>query len=240
MMAEGGRVKIPAMTMGLATRPRTFAVRRAAPSKPGPVLEGHDLSPVATAVDVDSLPPTQLLVLEVLAARARTGERVWTFPATGPHRKALKALEALGLAGFKGGVNYGTLMAWLTDTGAEQMRSNSYVPPDFVDSFARVTSYVIYPDDCTPETSPVDVSGYAVRVEAIGGGHWQVRHAGKVLSVTGELEDAAAGAEADARWVWEHRFERDGALYAARKLANKVKVGGLRYSKALKRARASS
>ena len=31
-------------------------------------------------VDTDSLPPTQYLVLEVLAARARLGEACWTFP----------------------------------------------------------------------------------------------------------------------------------------------------------------
>lgn len=211
-------------------------VRRAAPIGPGPILEGHDPAPAASDVDVDALPPTQQLVLEVLAARARTGERLWTFPATGTHRKALKALEALGLVGFKGGVNQGTVLAWLTDTGSSLMRSDSYIPPDFVDHFARITGYVIYPDDCPPQTSPVDVAGYAVRVEAIGSGRWQVLHGDKVLSVDGELEDVPDAASRDPQWAWSHQFDRDGALHAARKLANEVTVTGLRYTAALKRA----
>lgn len=34
-------------------------------------------------LDVDKLPPTQYLILEVLAARHRTGEPFWTFPNLG-------------------------------------------------------------------------------------------------------------------------------------------------------------
>ena len=32
------------------------------------------------AADIDGLPPTQYLVMGVLAARARLGEPYWTFP----------------------------------------------------------------------------------------------------------------------------------------------------------------
>ena len=38
------------------------------------------------AEDTDSLPPTQYLVLDVLAARYRLGENAWTFPARDARR----------------------------------------------------------------------------------------------------------------------------------------------------------
>lgn len=65
--------------------------------------------------DIDSLRPTQQLVLDVLAARHRLGEQVWTFPsAVNP---ALRALEKLGLVTLLSGIVEKSTRARLTDAG---------------------------------------------------------------------------------------------------------------------------
>jgi hypothetical protein len=78
-------------------------------------------------VDVDSLPPTQYLILDVLAARWRTGEHLWTFP----YRlwQAVEALEKLGMVGWKSGIVAKTIMVWLTDTGRELVVTADYESP---------------------------------------------------------------------------------------------------------------
>lgn len=76
-------------------------------------------------VDVDTLPPTQYLILEVLAARYRTGEQTWTFP--NRVRPALEALSAAGLIGWKAAP--GLALAWLTDAGRAAALSPTYKPP---------------------------------------------------------------------------------------------------------------
>ncbi len=73
------------------------------------------------------LPPTQHLVMEVLVARWRTGERTWTFPTT--CLPALRALEYLDLAWHKSGTVGGTRLAGLTDRGREAWLDPTYVPP---------------------------------------------------------------------------------------------------------------
>lgn len=80
-----------------------------------------------TPVDVDQLPPTQYLVLEVLAARHRTGERTWTFPTR--VTPTLEALAALGLVSHKPGVLYRTRLAWLTDAGRALALHDAYTAP---------------------------------------------------------------------------------------------------------------
>lgn len=77
--------------------------------------------------DTYSLPPTQSLVLEVLAARARLGETHWTFSTR--HRPALEALATRGLLWWKSGIVEKTCMAWLTDAGREAVFSPTYTPP---------------------------------------------------------------------------------------------------------------
>lgn len=79
-------------------------------------------------VETDDLPPTQYLILEVLAARYRTGETHWTFPAK--LRPQMEALERLGLIGWKSGVEYGTVRAWFTDEGRAASISPTYVSPN--------------------------------------------------------------------------------------------------------------
>lgn len=80
-----------------------------------------------TEVDVDRLPPTQLLVLEVLAARHRLGERLWTFPSY--LQRQVDALCRAGLAWqASGNVPY-TVRAGLSDAGVAKMLHGSYVSP---------------------------------------------------------------------------------------------------------------
>jgi hypothetical protein len=70
------------------------------------------MTAVQEAIVVPDLPPTDWLVMEVLAARRRLGEAIWTFPTT--LRPSLRRLEARGLVGWKSGVIENTCRAWLT------------------------------------------------------------------------------------------------------------------------------
>lgn len=87
-------------------------------------------------VDADALPPTQYLLLEVLAARHRTGEHLWTFPARPAIRAAVDQLARLGLVGWKGGIEPKTIRAWLTDAGKLEALLDGYESPDFKRGFA--------------------------------------------------------------------------------------------------------
>jgi hypothetical protein len=70
--------------------------------------------------------PTQELFLEVLVARWRLGDRMYTF---GPRlKKTARQLEALGLVSFKSGpAGNGTILAWLTEAG-----ELSQIKPDYM------------------------------------------------------------------------------------------------------------
>jgi hypothetical protein len=82
-----------------------------------------------TETDVDKLPPTQYLVLEVLGARHRLGHTMWPFPTS--CTKAIKALEELGLVNsMHGNVEY-TLRASLTQVAVDTLLSGTYLPPAF-------------------------------------------------------------------------------------------------------------
>lgn len=73
------------------------------------------------------LPPTQYLALEVLAARHRAGERLWTFPST--VRPALAALEELGLITTMHGIAPASIRASLTAAGEAECLSPAYNVP---------------------------------------------------------------------------------------------------------------
>ena len=73
------------------------------------------------------LPPTQYLVMEVLAARHRTGEQLWTFPSN--LAVPLRALEDLGLVTVMHGITSGSLRARLTDAGRKHSLKSDYVSP---------------------------------------------------------------------------------------------------------------
>lgn len=67
----------------------------------------------------DGLPPTQLLILEVLAARYRLGEGMWTFPRN--HTAYLAKLAAARLVDWWYGPDPARVQATLTDQGKTAM-----------------------------------------------------------------------------------------------------------------------
>lgn len=81
----------------------------------------------ADARPMEQHPPAQHLVLEVLAARWRLGERTWTFPTS--VRRHLVALAEKGLVGWKPGVVERTCLAWLTKAGQREAMWPGYQPP---------------------------------------------------------------------------------------------------------------
>lgn len=74
-----------------------------------------------------ALPPTEELVLEVLAARHRLGEQLWTFK-TGCGT-ALRSLQDKGLVEVFHSIVEGTVRARLTDDGRKLVLSGDYTPP---------------------------------------------------------------------------------------------------------------
>jgi hypothetical protein len=96
------------------------------------------------AAVADSLPPTQYLVLEVLAARARLGEACWTFPTR--LLPALNALQALGLIWWRHAPIPACVQAYLTDAGREAVLSPGYEPP--VTGIAGETEWGVRRQDC--------------------------------------------------------------------------------------------
>lgn len=72
------------------------------------------------------LPPTQYLVLEVLAARYRLGEPYWTFPRS--LRPVLDALRDKGLIWWRHSPTP-ELQAYLTDAGKAEALSDTYRTP---------------------------------------------------------------------------------------------------------------
>lgn len=86
-------------------------------------------TPDPEPLDVDNLAPTHYLILEVLAARYRLGEALWTFPSRPAIVVALDKLADLDLVGWKGGVAPKTVRVWLTETGRKAALSETYEPP---------------------------------------------------------------------------------------------------------------
>lgn len=78
-------------------------------------------------VDVDSLPPTQYLVLEVLAARHRLGEEFWTFPSR--LGATINALVQAGLVWSRSAPTPHAVQVGLTDTGRAEVLDAGYQPP---------------------------------------------------------------------------------------------------------------
>jgi hypothetical protein len=75
----------------------------------------------------EDLPPTQYLVMEVLAARARTGDDLWPFPTS--VKWALLALADAGLITVMHGNVPGSLRARLTEAGRKHSLKPDYAPP---------------------------------------------------------------------------------------------------------------
>jgi hypothetical protein len=75
----------------------------------------------------NTLTPTQELIGDVLAARFRTGETMWTFDSR--LTKSALYMQELGLIGTTHGIVEKTFRAWLTDAGKARFVSESYSPP---------------------------------------------------------------------------------------------------------------
>lgn len=80
-----------------------------------------------TAVDVDKLPPTQYLILELLAARYRLGETYWTF--TDRVRPAADKLQNAGLIEVGSSPAPYAFQARFTEAGRLAWLSGDYVSP---------------------------------------------------------------------------------------------------------------
>lgn len=73
------------------------------------------------------LTPTETLILELLIARFRLGERLWTFDST--VRKQVESLAMKGYAHELNGIVPLTVRARLTDEAIGMFVSYDYVPP---------------------------------------------------------------------------------------------------------------
>lgn len=71
--------------------------------------------------------PTEDLVMDVLGARARLGEELWTFESR--HRRTLERLEEAGYVNVMHGIASGTVRASLTEKGKELVLSPLYTSP---------------------------------------------------------------------------------------------------------------
>lgn len=81
----------------------------------------------APQIDVDSLPPTQNLMLELLAARYRLGHTYWAFPKD--QRRIAEQLAKLGLVWWRSGPAPKVIEVRFTDAGEKLMLSHAYTPP---------------------------------------------------------------------------------------------------------------
>lgn len=82
---------------------------------------------MADDFDTRSLTPTEDLVMEVLAARYRLGEHLWTFDSR--QRPAIRRLAARGLVNEIHGMVENSIRASLTDKGRALYVTADYVPP---------------------------------------------------------------------------------------------------------------
>lgn len=75
------------------------------------------------------LTPTEKLILEVLAARARLGEHFWTFEKNTTVTRALTELETKHYVSFQHGVAPDTYRVRLTFAGSALVLADAYQPP---------------------------------------------------------------------------------------------------------------
>lgn len=80
------------------------------------------------SADVAKLPPTQYLILEVLAARHRLGETWWPFPTR--MQPAIDALAEAGLVHTMDGNVERTVRVRLSDAEARALDESTYRPPN--------------------------------------------------------------------------------------------------------------
>jgi hypothetical protein len=93
------------------------------PISPMPVAP----NPPTTAGQAPELTPTEYLIMEVLLARWRLGEGMWTFPSA--LRASVRRLESRGLVSWKSGIVEKTVLVWLCEAGLSAWWSTSYEAP---------------------------------------------------------------------------------------------------------------
>lgn len=89
-------------------------------------------------METEDLPPTQYLIMEILAARARLGETYWTFPSR--MKAAVGALAIRGLVVEMSGVVEKTIRARLTDAGRDAAMWDGYTGQQAVTEHATMMS----------------------------------------------------------------------------------------------------
>jgi len=82
---------------------------------------------MATTYDDFDFTPTEALILEVLAARYRLGNKTWTFESRS--NASLKKLADKGLLNFNSASTEGASLVWLTDLGVAILFPNKYSSP---------------------------------------------------------------------------------------------------------------
>ena len=109
------------------------------------------------------LPPSEDLFMEVLAARARLGETIWTF---GNNTAAIaRRLEAKGLIHTMHGMVDKTFRAGLTEAGRASWLANDYTSP-----LARKVSAHLEKLNGTAKAAVALLSGLTeVEIEELGG-----------------------------------------------------------------------
>lgn len=152
------------------------------------------MTDTSTPVDTDTLPPTQYLILEVLAARHRTGEVLWTFPShLRPH---MKKLAEAGMLGWKSGIVEKTVRAWLTDAGRAAVLLDGYEPPKHRDAAAVMSwDYREQPDLDDLARTVRDMTGGALNIREANTRSDQYA----IVLSTAPLDETAADAVYD-RW----------------------------------------
>jgi len=75
------------------------------------------------------LTPTEELILEVLIARYRLGEKLWTFSRRAAITRAAESLSRRGLVWLKNGMVEHSFQAGLTEKGLLEAQDPSYISP---------------------------------------------------------------------------------------------------------------
>jgi hypothetical protein len=146
-------------------------------------------------IDLDNLPPTQQLILDVLAARYRLGEQLWTFSSKGM-RRPMDALAKAGLIGWKSGITENTIRAWLTDAGKSAVLYAGYEPPKHRPA-AAIMSW-----DWREQP---DLNQLAGLVRSLTGGALHVQPADTGMDQCGIVLSTVPLGEAAATDVWRER-----------------------------------
>lgn len=127
-------------------------------------------------IDVDALPPTQNLMLELLAARHRLGHDAWPVPRK--QRPIADQLAKLGLVNVDTHGAPNAISVALTEAGKAVMLRDGYIPP------------ILQRED-TP-SQPLDLRALAVILDMGRRGAEQMRDAGLCQAFAFMAEQAVA------------------------------------------------